>query len=154
MTISYYVSKLLRFYNGYHVKFKFMLDTIMDKYNIEVKSDSDKKIFFKQFCKIFCTGKDNYLESGESLDKTIQDFYDDEEEFEQYKKARDSIYNDKQNVAHLLKRFNSQIDILYDTDNEGNNFIHFVTANFLPLTIKKFIVNDILKYTKSKNHQQ
>ena len=50
-----------------------------------MKEDADKKIFFKQFSKIFCTGKDHHLEEGEDLHKTLKDhFYGDDDAYLEY----------------------------------------------------------------------
>lgn len=53
-----------------------MMTIISDKYTIEIKKDQDKQAFFKQFAKIFCTGKDTNLEPGESDKKTCLDDFD------------------------------------------------------------------------------
>jgi hypothetical protein len=53
-----------------------MMTIISDKYTIEIKNDQDKQVFFKQFAKIFCTGKDTNLEEGESDKKTCKDDFD------------------------------------------------------------------------------
>ena len=66
MTLNMYICKLLRIYNFYHIKFAKMLDIITNRYQIEISSQRDKETFFKQFAKIFTTGKDNDLEPGES----------------------------------------------------------------------------------------
>lgn len=68
-----------------------MLDIITKHYTVMItsESDSEKKKFFKQFVKVFTTGKDTSLENDEDLDLKKADF-DGEDKFEEYKNARDS----------------------------------------------------------------
>ena len=68
--------------------------------------------------------------------------------FNTYQKARDDIYQEKLRVAKLVLKFNPKIDLLNDKDSQGNNFLHFITQNYLKYTIRKFLLLEkILNFT-------
>lgn len=68
------------------------------------------------------------------------DFDRDTAKFDEYKNARDHLYNQRFSVASFLLKVDPEIDILKEVDIKGNNFLHHVCDNFLPYTIKMLLI--------------
>ena len=67
------------------------------------------------------------------------DFDGDEVKFEEYKNARDHLYNQRYSIASFLLKVNPEIDILKEVDIKDNNFLHHICDNYLPHTIKTLL---------------